>query len=183
MSEEMLVRHCSPTLAGLKAGNLFSLRGESDQELCASTEDLNRRFSSKGLRFLTARRSADFVLVYVYRPKMLQAYFQLPEVKSLLVKFGYPWEMPEECVAKLIRKLRSGVDLPHEIGLFLGYPAEDVRGFIENKAACWKCAGCWKVYGDVAAARVLFAKYRKCTEVYCRLYEQGFRLEKLTVAA
>ena len=29
MSEELLVRHCSPTLAGLKTGNLFSYKVES----------------------------------------------------------------------------------------------------------------------------------------------------------
>lgn len=53
-------------------------------------------------------------------------------------------------------KLQSDPDFPHEIGLFLGYPAEDVKGFIENKAACSKCSGCWKVYGDEQAARILF---------------------------
>lgn len=53
-------------------------------------------------------------------------------------------------------KLQSAPDFPHEIGLFLGYPAEDVKGFIENKAACSKCSGCWKVYGDEQAARILF---------------------------
>ena len=68
------------------------------------------------------------------------------------------------------------------IGLFLGYPPEDVCGFIENKADACKCVGCWKVYGDEDAAKKLFAKYKKCTDVYCTLFANGRSIERLTVA-
>ena len=33
MSEEMLIQHCSPTLAGLKTGNLFNCRYQSYEEV------------------------------------------------------------------------------------------------------------------------------------------------------
>ena len=49
------------------------------------------------------------------------------------------------------------------MGLFLGYPPEDVRGFIENRAAGCKLIGCWKVYGDVDAAKEKFASFERCT--------------------
>ena len=35
MSEDLLIRHCSPTLAGIKTGNLFSCA-------CPSRKDLTR---------------------------------------------------------------------------------------------------------------------------------------------
>ena len=35
---------------------------------------------------------------------------------------------------------------PHEIGLFLGYPAEDVAGFISHKGHDFCYSGYWKVY-------------------------------------
>ena len=35
MSEDLLIRHCSPTLAGIKSGNLFSCA-------CPSRKDLTR---------------------------------------------------------------------------------------------------------------------------------------------
>lgn len=59
----------------------------------------------------------------------------------------------------MIKKLREEPDFPHEIGLFLGYPLEDVKGFIENKADSSKCSGCWKVYGNEQKALKLFEKY------------------------
>ena len=83
----------------------------------------------------------------------------------------------------LRRRLAENEEFPHEIGLFLGYPPEDVCGFIENKAACAQCVGCWKVYGDVESAKRKFAQYEKCTRVYNDLFDQGKRsLQQLTVA-
>ena len=73
----------------------------------------------------------------------------------------------------------DGGDFPHEVGLFLGYPAEDVRGFIENRAAGCKCVGCWKVYGDVNAAKMRFASFEKCTRDNCGRLRRGCTLEQL----
>lgn len=42
--------------------------------------------------------------------------------------------------------------------------------------------GEWKVYGDADQARETFAKYRKCTQVYCAQFAQGKSIERLAVA-
>ena len=68
------------------------------------------------------------------------------------------------------------------MGLFLSYPPEDVKGFIDHRANGFKYAGLWKVYGDEEKARSLFEKYRKCTEIYCTLWQSGSKLEQLAVA-
>ena len=73
-------------------------------------------------------------------------------------------------------------EFPHEVGLFLSYPPEDVKGFIDHRANGFKCAGLWKVYGDEAKAQALFAKFKKCTEIYCALWQTGSKLEQLAVA-
>ena len=48
MSEELLVRNCAPTLAGLKTGNLFSCPYTCREELLASIRQLNRRLLEAG---------------------------------------------------------------------------------------------------------------------------------------
>jgi len=68
------------------------------------------------------------------------------------------------------------------VGLFLSYPPEDAKGFIDHRANGFKCAGLWKVYGDEEKARSLFEKYRKCTEIYCTLWQSGLKLEQLAVS-
>ena len=58
-----------------------------------------------------------------------------------------------------MRRLQRFEAFPHEIGLFLSYPPEDVRGFIEHKGHESKCDGCWKVYGDAERAKKTFRTY------------------------
>lgn len=70
----------------------------------------------------------------------------------------------------------------HEVGLFLGYPPEDVRGFIENRAQNYKLAGDWKVYGDADRARRIFTQYKICTQCYCKALDAGVSLRQLAVA-
>ena len=81
------------------------------------------------------------------------------------------------------RAVRAGTDFPHEIGVFLGYPLEDVIGFIRNKGQCFCCLGCWKAYSNEAQARRVFALYEKCRNVYLSCYRRGFGVARLTVAA
>lgn len=182
MSEELMVRHCSPTLAGLKTGNMFTCPCESMEELRTSVRDWNRRLHEKGLRVLPLRYEQGRALIYLYRPARLLQDLSDRTAMRLLRERGYTQTNPEHCIAQLIRRMSGHGEFPHEIGLFLGYPPEDVCGFIENRAECSKCVGCWKVYGDAAAAEKTFAKYKKCTEVYTAQYSTGKPLEKLAVA-
>lgn len=91
----------------------------------------------------------------------------------MLKKRGYASVAPERCIVQLMHRLADGGEFPHEIGLFLSYPPEDVCGFIENREEGYKCVGEWKVYGDVDKAKEIFAKHKKCTEVYCAQLAQG----------
>ena len=80
-----------------------------------------------------------------------------------------------------MERLGESSEFPHEIGLFLGYPCEDVKGFIENKASSAKCVGCWKVYGDADKAQKQFELFKKCAKVYQQQFELGKPLTRLTV--
>ena len=181
MSEELIVRHGSPTLPGLKTGSLFSCACPDGAELCRTLRSWNRRLAPKGVRALGLRLLKGRALIYVYRPARLARDLERAEVRALLADRGYPTDATA-CVRTLCQRLRRTEEFPHEIGLFLSYPPEDVRGFIENRAGGFKCVGCWKVYGDAAAARALFGKYSHCTRVYCDRYARGVPLERLTVA-
>ena len=182
MSEKTLIQHCAPTLAGLKTGNLFTcvFAGERDMKECL--RHFNRRLCKKGLRLLPIRYRDGRALIYVYRPSHLARDLEVPDAKEILRSCGYACEHPLHCVTKLVARIKESEEFPHEIGLFLGYPPEDVYGFIENRPNSCKCVGTWKVDGDEHRARKLFAKYKKCTGVYTQRWENGSPIEKLTVA-
>ena len=182
MSEEMVVRQAAPTLAGIKTGTIFPVPFDSLPGLTAEIRDLNRILVPKGLRLLPLRYQDRKALLYLYRPSELRKDLKDQLAGTLLAEAGYPNKGSEQCVAYLARRFRSGGEFPHEVGLFLNYPPQDVLGFIENRAVNYKCAGLWKVYGDVEQAQRLFARYRKCTDIYCELWRAGSGIGQLAVA-
>ena len=101
---------------------------------------------------------------------------------SILKECGYCRISTQDCIAHLKKRLSEGNGFPHEIGLFLGYPPEDVRGFIQNKALGHKVSGYWKVYGDEQKARNTFRAYKHCTDCYRARGAMGTSLERLAVA-
>lgn len=183
MSEELLVHYCAPTLAGLKTGNLFTCPYDSKAQVTDCIRALNRILVPKGLRVLPMGYVKDRVRIYVYRPAGLTADLGREEVREILTRAGYPCCSESCCVAELARRLEGGQDFPHEIGLFLGYPLEDVCGFIRHGGAGCKCIGCWKVYGDAEQARRTFRCYQRCTDRLRAQFRNGAGLEQLTVPA
>lgn len=181
MSEELLIKHCSPTLAGLKTGNLFICGFESKTQMNCCLRCWNKKLSSKGVRIIPMRYRNGRALIYAFRPKFLERNLTDSFAAEILKKQGYTDFDPQNCVVRLVDRVCSAEEFPHEIGLFLGYPPEDVFGFIENKAGGYKTVGCWKVYGDVNAAEKTFAKYKKCTDVYSVCFAGGRSIERLTV--
>jgi len=82
---------------------------------------------------------------------------------------------------QLVGRLNEEGSFPHEIGLFLGYPPDDVECFMNNPCDGVKCSGCWKAYSDDENARKTFSRYKKCTDVYQRMNLSGKSLSQLTV--
>lgn len=181
MSEEQVVRNCAPTLAGLKTGNLFACPYENREDLLDFLRSLNRRLGKKGVRAVPLRIRQDRALIYLYRPARLEKDLSCASCEALLSEFGYNCRGGSRCLTRLARRLKQQEDFPHEIGLFLSYPPEDVKGFIEHHAADFKYAGLWKVYGDEQRARDLFAKYQRCTEIYCQRLHAGSSIAQLAV--
>lgn len=178
MSEELIVRHCAPTLANLKTGSLFVCPITDRASFFSSLRSLNELLVPKGLRALPLRIREYSALVYLYRPSRLKKDLEDPAAIKILQDHGY--SCYGKCLPKLIERVRASEEFPHEIGLFLGYPPEDVQGFLDHRPC--KCSGCWKVYGDENKAKKTFDLYKKCERVYCQQLARGIDIKRLTVA-
>ena len=172
----LLVEHGSPTLANLKVGSLFAVSEVNDEEV----EHLNAMLGEKGLRVRILRGKR--CLVYIYRPAELERVLSDGSVRTFLESCGYSEFTVEHAIAQLEFHMPPCGEFPHEIGIFLGYPLSDVLGFILNGGKNCLCCGYWKVYSDQCAARQSFARFKKCKEVYKRLFASGVSLTKLSVA-
>ena len=178
MSEELIVRHCAPTLANLKTGSLFVCPITDKSSFFSSLRSLNELLVPKGLRALPLRIREHSALIYLYRPSRLKKDLEDPAAIKILQEHGY--SCYGKCLPKLMERVRASEEFPHEIGLFLGYPPEDVQGFLDHRPC--KCTGCWKVYGDENKAKKTFDLYKKCERVYCQQLAHGTDIERLTVA-
>lgn len=180
MSEETVVRLCAPTLAGMKTASLFAQEYASRQQVQGEVRQLNRVLVPRGLRAMPLHYGRRRALIYLYRPGRLRQDLRKEQAEAILRSRGYDPEKPEQCIRRLRLRLGAEGEFPHEIGLFLGYPPEDVAGFIGH-GTC-KCVGCWKVYGDEESAKKTFRQYKACTEVYCNRMRMGATLRELIVA-
>ena len=133
MSEDTVIRHGAPTLAGMKTGNLFPCFFSSPRALAEELRAMNRVLVPRGLRLVPLRREKGRALLYLFRPAALSRDLAQEEVRRLLRQAGYRDLGQGACLAELRRRLGAGGDFPHEIGLFLGYPPEDVAGFVRHR--------------------------------------------------
>lgn len=182
--EKALVEQCAPTLAGVKPANLFRIGGSL--ELIRRLIVLwDQKLRKKGIRVISLKecRRTSACMVYVYREEWLERILKDAHNLAFLERMGYQTEAGIGMLALLSHRFCLEQDYPHEIGVFLGYPLEDVVGFIENRGWNYTCCGLWKSYGDPVAAEACFARYRNCTSQYKRMYDLGISVIQLAVAA
>lgn len=163
--ERALACHCAPALLGVKAASLISLSAREYPKLETLAGEYNAKVS--GPRFLVLGHCKERSLLLVYRPQLLEEALSHPLARAMLAEAGYPVEPKGSnpplpwLLRKLMDRLEGEGDFPHEVGLFLGYPPEDVESFLANPEGCKLC-GCWKVYHDVEGAKRLFRKFDAC---------------------
>ena len=98
-----------------------------------------------------------------YREKELSEYVNRVGIRSFIREFGYIEmgldEMLERLSCRMALFSREEIGYPHEIGIFFGYPVEDVQGFIRNAGREYLFLGYWKVYSNPMAAKMIFKEY------------------------
>ena len=115
-------------------------------------------------------------LVLVYLPEKQHAILQNTKIQKFLSEEGYELGDSQKMLKQLGDKIVRSHSFPHEIGIFLGYPLEDIVGFIENKGKNWKHNDYWKVYGDEVEAKKLFKKYNDCRNHLMQAVADGIPL-------
>lgn len=170
--DSLLARHCAPVLAGVKCANMISVREEDTGHLTRLLAVYKKPLGRHGVRAEILCRYRTHTLVLVYRPGLLWNQLQEEGVRNFLTSLGYcRWENLDSLLLQLKERCARHC-IPHEIGLFLHYPLEDVIGFMRGSAQCKLC-GYWKVYSDVDFAQKRFGQFTSCREAYRRLIDSG----------
>lgn len=167
-----LAFHTAPTLLGIKCASLVGLPSE-ELDIEQNSEYFNSRAGQRGLKCKVLCSCQTRKQVLIYSEVLMEKRLADPEIRRTLRRCGYSdCFSVEECLERLSERIRKSKVFPHEIGIFLGYPLEDVVGFIENGGENFKLCGAWKVYGSVENAKRTFANYNRCRNyLYNKLNE------------
>ena len=133
----------------------------------------NQQFNSKGIYFILIEQESQYT-IYVYNSKF-KDYISSNAVQNFLKSYQYPNTF-ELCIQELKKRLNTK-NFPHEIGVFLGYPLDDVIGFIEHKP--YYLVGDWKVYQNVNEAKKQFDVFKQAKEQMLNEIHNGYELYKI----
>lgn len=168
-TEYALGFHCGITFAGLKAASLFWIR----RDQTAALRYYARCFAGKDFRFTVLREQDEKLLIYVFHRPRLRAILEDGANRRFLSGCGYEYSDIESAVDELKKRLEGEEKFPHEIGIFLGYPLEDVAGFMRDPCKGVCLSGYWKVYADPDGKAKIFERYRRCSCCICRKLTEG----------
>ena len=153
-----IVLWCAPFLKGMKTACAVNI----EEQYCPELEGI---LADTDIEYRYLSRDKGKCLVFFYRKKEFSGYLGRTDVRRFLERFGYARREPEEALDRLservCRYIRRGAGFPHEIGVFLDYPIDDVRCFMEQKGKGGVMTGYWKVYHNPGKAQLIFQAYDK----------------------
>lgn len=172
--QTQLALQCAPLLTGIKIANLLIVRSRN-------AKGVFEMFWGSRISVEVIYRSEEKTMFLLYQREELEAY--LEKNSDTMKLFGYAKMELEEICGELKKRYACYMEerggFPHEIGLLLGYPPEDVLGFIENEGKNYLYTGYWKVYGNVVEAVALFEAYNEAKEQLIRMISQGIEIRRI----
>lgn len=179
MTEKTVGYFCGPTLAGIKPSNIVSCYKEQMPDIKEKIVSWNEKLNEKGIYFEPLCECERRILLMVYRKDNMKKILEKTEIAEFLKVYGYiDSKNLETCLCRLKQRI-SSCEFPHEIGVFLGYPISDIKGFINHRDEGCIFTGEWKVYGDAENARRIFSQYASCRKEIIRRLQSGVKLAEM----
>jgi len=151
-------------IAGVKPANLFRIPGRK-QPCGRNLAQISRKhgellFDKSPLQVMELNRRKNSPLLLVYSPCLMEQHLDRAEVRSFLAGRGY--RMGDDAWRSALLHLCSRCvegQIPHEIGIFLGYPVKDVAGFVGLHSLPVTCQRLWKIYGPPQKSLLLAERF------------------------
>ncbi len=154
-----LIEMLGPVLIGSKPAELISLP-RHDSQLKKKIRKIEKYIGNcqkVSYRIITYKKTSLKVLFY--NPQLLNNYLMDYRNLKFLKSHGYPKDYTlNDYLEYLIKNIEEGT-IPHEIGVFLGYPLKDIIGFIGHPSLKLTKVNGWRVYGDTKVSDKKFKEF------------------------
>ncbi len=121
-------------------------------------------FGNNHLSYYELRKSKkekSVIILFFCQCKMNKV-LQEKGVKNFLAKLGYKTDRGFEEILSLIKKRYSPKNFfPPEIGILLGIPLKDVKGFMGLSPLPYRKTEMWRIYGKEKESLKLMKRYRR----------------------
>ena len=169
--QEKAAEQCAPVIFGIKPSNLLIIEQSYAKALKSLVE-------TTGLKVRCFEHREERQVWFMFREEPLYRQLMDPDNRAFMKQFGYTEDMTMDemlvYAAKRFREYKAGkADFPHEMGIFLGYPLGDVKGFIEHHGRNCLCSGYWKVYENEEKACETFRLYARVKQISMDMVRQG----------
>lgn len=160
------------TLAKQKPSSLLVFSNNNRNLQDTWEEFKNELKDNLNVKFVELKKSEKSTVVLFYNEENLKRILREEKNIEFLKRFGYNTKMKlEECLLLLGKRFKNSC--PHEIGIFLGYPVDDVAMFIDYPNKKCKMIGYWKVYHNIEEAKKIFRKYDQIKSNIIKLMIEG----------
>jgi len=176
----VIIRNAAPTIRKHKTSSLINFsNSNSNRNLKELWEKYKDEVKDKlDVDYFELKKDSTTILVLFYNSEKLNLGIRDTSNMEFLKRFGYNENMDATQCLSLLRK-RFQYMCPHEIGIFLGYPIDDVTSFVDYPNTKCKMVGYWKVYHDIESAEIIFNKYDEIKHVFIQLMMRGMKPTEL----
>lgn len=177
--EVKIANQCAPVLAGIKPSNMLVLENKH-------IRDVVRVLEGTGLSWRCLYAGEEKNIWLLYRKEAMEETVLGKEQMLFLREWGYEEDTLERMLMKFSQRFRQyrkdkNLPFPHEMGVFLGYPMADVKGFIKYEGKNYLYCGYWKVYENVEERKELFRTYEEIRKVFVEEARKGKNLWQITM--
>ncbi|MBQ9764918.1 MAG: DUF3793 family protein [Lachnospiraceae bacterium] len=174
--EMQLALQCAPLIMGLKMSNLLIIPMENEETF----EDIIDKTDISVYRLLNYQGKTVYLL---YDKGKVIEFLNSDRTKEVFMREGYKSFLLEDILHSFQNRYEhfrvNGGQFPHEMGLLLGYPVEDVVGFIENRGNNYLYSGYWKVYARPLEKKELFAKFEDAKDSVVKMLSSGISMKEI----
>jgi len=174
--ETQLALQCAPLLTGIKMSNLLIVNKQNKDAVI-------KTFQKTIISHYIIFENENKIIFLLYQKNDLMDYLNRSAVRNTLCKLGYDRYEFQDILRDFSKRYFIYIEqrgkFPHEMGLLLGYPLEDVMGFIENEGKNFLYTGYWKVYSNPSETILLFDKYNCAREMVIRMIAQGMKVKHI----
>ncbi|MBT9774972.1 DUF3793 family protein [Clostridium sp. MCC353] len=156
-----IVCQCAPVLKGVKISNIVTVAA-------GAWKTVKRTLAESRIICVPLFVGKEKDVIFLYRYEEMAEHLKNENVRRFMEEYGYIKPTVESVIFRLRRRYQDYSEgkagFPHELGVLLEYPLEDVLGFIQNQGKNCLLCRYWKVYHNKERAKEIFRQYDEARE-------------------